>query len=111
MSSWKTLGSLLMIGACLSSVTEAGDTPRAREQVFAPLTDNDAWSRLPKPEKGSGQPLPIWARSLAAHMPRTTAALLRLDYVQRAKSPLDPKLRAAMRWVGAHANHCAYTEA
>ncbi len=44
-------------------------------------------------------------------MPRTTAALLKLDYVQRTQSPLDPKLRAQMRWVAAHANRCEYAEA
>jgi alkylhydroperoxidase family enzyme len=44
-------------------------------------------------------------------MPRTTAALLRLDLAQRRDSPLDPKLRAQMRWVSAHANGCAYAEA
>ena len=30
---------------------------------------------------------------------------------QRTKSPLDPVLRAKMRWVIAHANRCAYSEA
>jgi hypothetical protein len=37
--------------------------------------------------------------------------MLELDYVQRARSPLDAKLRGKMRWVAAHANRCAYTEA
>jgi alkylhydroperoxidase family enzyme len=36
--------------------------------------------------------------------------MLRLDFVHRTKGPLDPKLRAKMRWVGAHANRCAYAE-
>ena len=43
-------------------------------------------------------------------MPRTTASLLRVDYVHRAQNPLDPKLRAEMRFVAAHANHCPYAE-
>ncbi|QEH34396.1 Carboxymuconolactone decarboxylase family protein [Aquisphaera giovannonii] len=76
-----------------------------------PLTDEEAWKALPEATAGRGQPLPAWARSLAREMPRTAAALLRLDYVQRARSPLDPKLRAAMRWTAAHANRCAYAEA
>jgi alkylhydroperoxidase family enzyme len=75
------------------------------------LDDQQAWQRLPEAEVGSGRPLPIWARALAGALPRTTAAMLELDYVQRAQCPLDPKLRTEMRWVAAHANRCAYTEA
>jgi alkylhydroperoxidase family enzyme len=37
--------------------------------------------------------------------------MLELDLAQRTKSPLDPALRAKMRWVIAHANHCSYSEA
>ncbi len=77
----------------------------------APLSNEDVWKRMPTTEKGGGQALPSWARSLASSLPKTTAALLELDLAQRTKSPLDPKLRAAMRWVAAHANHCAYAEA
>jgi alkylhydroperoxidase family enzyme len=36
--------------------------------------------------------------------------MLRLDYAQRTKGPLDPKLRAKMRWVIAHANRCEYSQ-
>jgi alkylhydroperoxidase family enzyme len=71
------------------------------------LKDGDAWKRLP-PAAG---PLPSWALALADALPRTTAAMLELDYVQRERSPLEPKLRAKMRWVAAHANRCAYGEA
>jgi len=73
--------------------------------------NSEAWKFLPPADKGAGQPLPAWARITARSLPRTTAALLDLDFLHRAKSPLDPKLRAEMRWVSAHANHCAYTEA
>ncbi len=73
--------------------------------------DADAWKRLPAAEKGGHQPLPSWARALAGSLPRTTAAMLELDYLQRAHNPLDPKLRAKMRWVAARANRCAYGEA
>jgi hypothetical protein len=37
--------------------------------------------------------------------------LLRLDYLHRAQSPLDPLLRGKIRWVAARANRCAYGEA
>ena len=78
--------------------------------IIMPLGDSDCWKKLPPVESGSGQRLPSWARILAKSLPRTTAALLELDFAQRTKSPLDPKIRAAMRWVAAHANRCAYGE-
>jgi hypothetical protein len=76
-----------------------------------PLKNADAWQRLPKAETGAGSPLPQWARTLADALPRTTALMLELDYLHRVRSPLDPKLRAEMRWLAAHANHCTYAEA
>jgi alkylhydroperoxidase family enzyme len=95
-----------------------GVTPpdRAASAAQAPpfvavLSDEECWSRLPEAVRGSGQPLPVWARAVAVELPRTAAAMLELDYAQRAKSPLDPALRAKMRWVIAHANRCAYSEA
>ncbi|HVS36604.1 MAG TPA: hypothetical protein VMS17_13665 [Gemmataceae bacterium] len=75
------------------------------------LGDEEAWKRLPKAERGSGKPLPVWARVLVDALPRTTAAMLELDYRHRALSPLDARLRAKVRWTAAHSNHCAYTEA
>jgi alkylhydroperoxidase family enzyme len=89
---------------------EAGAAKKQPARV--PTIENrEAWLRLPPVEKGAGQRLPAWALALVPSLPRTTAAMLELDYLHRARSPLDPKLRAAMRWVAAHANRCAYTEA
>jgi alkylhydroperoxidase family enzyme len=75
------------------------------------LGNQEAWKHLPKAEEGAGVPLPMWARALAMILPRTTAAMLELDYRHRAASPLDAKLRAKMRWVAAHANRSPYGEA
>jgi alkylhydroperoxidase family enzyme len=72
------------------------------------LSNEEVWRFLPKAKQGAGQPLPTWARALARSLPRTTAAMLELDRVQRAHSPLGPLLRGKMRWVAARANHCAY---
>ncbi len=84
----------------------------ANKPARVPLVeDRQAWKHLPPAEKGAGQPLPAWARALAVSLPRTTAAMLELDFLHRARSPLDPKLRARIRWEAAHANRCAYTEA
>lgn len=80
----------------------------------APVTlpgDEETWDRLPERVSGGGGPLPSWARAVAVHLPRTAAAMLELDRAQRTASPLDPVLRAKMRWVVAHANRCSYSEA
>jgi hypothetical protein len=37
--------------------------------------------------------------------------MLELDWLHRAKSPLDPKLRGMMRWTVARANRCEYSTA
>ena len=83
--------------------------PSSNGTAHVPLSSNDeAWRFLPKALKGSGQPLPSWARALARGLPRTTAALLNLDRIQRTRSPLGPLLRGKMRWIAAQTNHCAY---
>jgi alkylhydroperoxidase family enzyme len=80
------------------------ERPRA-----AVLSDAECWKLLAPAEAAGKGPLPSWARALAGSIPRSTAALLRVDFVQRAHSPIEPKLRARMRFVTAHANHCAYS--
>jgi alkylhydroperoxidase family enzyme len=86
---------------------------RAGERQSAVPLDSDAeaWKHLPRAERGAGRPLPVWARALARTLPRTTAAMLELDYLQRTRNELGPKMRARMRWVAAHANRCRYSEA
>jgi alkylhydroperoxidase family enzyme len=75
------------------------------------LNDLDAWRHLPPVAYGSGQRLPAWARALAGTLPRTTAAMLELDYRHRCRSPLNAQLGAELRWVAARASRCAYSEA
>jgi len=75
------------------------------------LGHTETWKRLPHAERGAGQPLPAWARALAATLPHTTAAMLELDFRHRARSPLEPRLRGQLRWVAAHVNGCRYSEA
>src|SRR5262245_30996351 len=89
------------------------DQERAgKKESRVPLLDSDdAWKRLPALEQGEKQPLPAWARALAGPLPRTTAAMLELDHLQRAKSPLDPQLRGRLRWLIARLHRCAYSEA
>jgi alkylhydroperoxidase family enzyme len=73
------------------------------------VSDAECWERLPESIDGSGQPLPIWARAVAVHLPRTAAAMLQVDYAHRTQSPLDPIFRAKMRWVVANTNRCEYS--
>ncbi len=106
--------SLLAFAGTLPAIVQAGppsDGDRSAAKALAPMSNEEAWRRLPPTDRGGDPPLPSWARVLAGSIPRTTAALLRVDYVHRARNPLDPGLRAEMRWVAAHANRCAYSEA
>jgi alkylhydroperoxidase family enzyme len=75
------------------------------------LTDAQAGKKLPAALEGGGQPLPAWIRALADSLPKTAAAMIDLDYAQRAESPLPPQLRAKLRWFAAHANRCPYAMA
>lgn len=85
--------------------------PSNRATPYVPLLeDAETWKRLPPAEKGANQPLPAWARALVDALPRTTAALLELDYSHRVDSPLEPRLRGMIRWTAAKANRCAYGE-
>src|SRR5579863_326636 len=74
------------------------------------LSDEAAWERLPPVEQASRRSLPHWARALAGSLPRSTAAMLELDFLYRTSDAFDPKLRAKMRWVAARANRCAYSQ-
>jgi len=76
-----------------------------------PLLDlATTWERLPASTTPRGGPLPNWARMLAHALPNTTAAMLEFDRVHRLESPLDPKLRARLRWQIANSNRCEYTK-
>jgi alkylhydroperoxidase family enzyme len=111
MSRMTRLGALVVMGAGFLPIDAAAQS-RLKDAPAVPiLSDEECWRRLPPRERGGEKPLPSWARALAGSIPRTTASLLQVDFVHRARNPLDPKLRAEMRWVAAHANHCAYAEA
>ena len=71
-------------------------------------TNLEAWELLPPTAHHPAAELPVWARMLVRNLPRTTASLLHLDLAQRKHSPIDPVLRAAMRWVSAQANGSKY---
>jgi alkylhydroperoxidase family enzyme len=96
--------------ALVMTLLDEATPPKAQARVPL-LSDEAAWKRLPLTGKDVGKPLPTWARALARPLPATTAAMLRLDYLHRAGSPLGPALAGKLRWVAARANRCAYAEA
>ncbi len=75
------------------------------------MSDERVWDLLPALASGKQQSLPNWVKAVAVQMPRTAAAMLELDAAQRLEGPLDPVLKAKLRWIIAHANHCNYSEA
>src|SRR5579859_7217374 len=75
------------------------------------LSNTQAWKNLPPALEGGGQPLPVWIRALADSLPKTSAAMIELDYAQRMEHSLPPQLRAKLRWIAADANRCAYAKA
>ena len=84
---------------------------RAGGPTMPSMGDEACWGRLPRAIEGAGQPLPSWVKAVASQLPRTAAAMLELDLAPRTRGPLDPALRAKMRWVIAHANRSSYPEA
>jgi hypothetical protein len=104
-----------LAAALLLGAVAAPPVPTALDQpaVFAPAprwqlsADAATWARLPRVVHGGRQPLPRWARTLAATLPQTTAAMLELEYLHRARSPLPARLRGGLRWTAAHTNGCA----
>ncbi len=107
-SAWFIAGLTIMN---FSMRTASADDGTTGSTVVELLSDAECWDRLPETVSGSGQPLPSWAQAVAVHLPRTAAAMLKLDFAHRTKSPVDPVLRAKMRWMIADANHCDYSKA
>jgi alkylhydroperoxidase family enzyme len=102
---------VLLLGAAVLPAVAVAAPPGAGDGPVALPSDEECWRRMPAVESGGGQPLPSWAKAVSTSLPRTAAAMLELDLAQRTKTPLDPVLRAKMRWVIAHANRCAYGQA
>jgi alkylhydroperoxidase family enzyme len=90
-----------------AQLPDGRDSPACRVPL---LDDEAAWEKLPAVQQTSGKRLPHWARALAGTLPRTTAAMLELDFLYRTSDAFDSKLRAKMRWVAARANRCGYSE-
>ncbi len=90
----------VVLMAC-QSVTLAQPTPKSPYR-FPTATREEAAKQF-----GSDQ-LPGWALTLAKPLPKTTAAMLQLDHVHRAKNPLGPALAGKLHWTAADAIGCDY---
>jgi alkylhydroperoxidase family enzyme len=95
---------MLLIAALAGGPAAAADPPDGAR--FPKLSNDDAWRRLPR----QNPKLPNWARVLAGSLPRTTAAMLELDAVHRAKNPLGPVVSGKLRWWAADALGCDYAK-
>ena len=93
----------------LLAVEEELAKPKDDAETLPMATAEDAWKLLPNGEMKTG-PLPGWARALAGPLPRTTAAMLELEQAVRVNMPLDPKLKAKVRWAAAQASGSKYGE-
>jgi alkylhydroperoxidase family enzyme len=89
--------------AVLVGPVRAQSGPKAPPRFPAAGT-GEAWKQL----RGENPRLPVWARALAEPLPRTTGAMLLLNYVHRAKNPLGPVLAGKLHWAAADALGCAY---
>jgi len=97
---WVTVMLLILV-----TVPIANGDERDKAARFPLLDNGDALKRISHRQPS----LPAWARMLAGPMPRTTAEMLKLDYVHRAKNPLNAALRAKIRWAAADAIGCEYS--
>lgn len=97
------LGLLALSGAMSSLRAAAPPPPRSPEELL-PLGPGRAWRMLPEKKAG----LPSWALLLVRSMPRTTAAMLELDNLHRAKNPLGTVMAAKLRWLAADEIKCDY---
>ncbi len=100
---------LPMMALFLPAALAAAPPRETVPSIFPLLSDKECWRKLTTTGKGGVHPLPSWARATAGAMPRTTAAMLQLDFLHRTRNPLGPLLRGKMRWIAGQANQCGYS--
>lgn len=100
MTTWlATVTCGLLVSTLLAA--EGDPTPASRFEV---MDHAQAWQTL-----DAAQPaLPMWARALVRTVPRTTVAMLDLDYLHRAENPVGVVLAGKLRWQVADALGCRY---
>ncbi len=106
----KPIISVIFVSGAILLSTESVSTADEQSswKAWERLSDEQAWALLPTLATGEKQPLPNWIKPVVLQMPRTAAAMLELDKAFRDGGPLEPALRAKLRWIIAHANGCGY---
>jgi alkylhydroperoxidase family enzyme len=97
---------LLFVSTIIAPVGSALAQSDAKSTRFPALGTDEAWKQI----RGDNPPLPAWALALAQPLPRTTGAMLHLDYVHRAKNPLGPVLAGKLHWAAADAIGSNYSK-
>lgn len=92
---------LLLVGVLTSAAPAQQISPPGRLPLLEPEA---AWKLLPRQQP----PLPGWALMLLPSLPRTTGAMLDLDYLHRANNPLGSVLSGKLRWIAADVIGCDY---
>lgn len=95
---------ILALGAFAAAASAQPEKPPPKVP-FPALPEGDAWDKLPPAKRPA---LPEWSRALAGPLPKTTAKLLELDYLHRAKNPLGERFAATLRATVAEALECDY---
>src|SRR5579871_5467110 len=90
-----------LAAAALAAMPAPAEAPAPR---FPAAGNDEAWKMLPREQP----PLPAWARVLVRTLPKTTGAMLELDYLHRAGNPLGPVLAGKLRWAAADTLGCDY---
>ena len=92
------------LGAAAAQPQEVAPPPKVAA-LFPTLPDADAWAKLPPPKEPR---LAEWACVLAGPLPKTTAKMLELDYLQREENPLGLLMSAHIRGVVASSLESRY---
>ena len=93
---------------CVFASSQVAYAQPIKPQKPFPLIENEAaWNMLPR----ENPLLPPWARALVGPLPKTTAKMLELEYLHRAKNPLRPELAAVLQWTVADSLGCKFGKA
>jgi alkylhydroperoxidase family enzyme len=85
----------VFVSVSQSAAPHTGKLP----EPFPRVGSEEAWAKLPR----ANPPLAPWARMLIGPLPKTTAMMLELDHLHRAKNPLGPECAALLQWTVADA--------
>src|SRR5579872_3029747 len=105
----RNIAALIFVFGILASVNQSATAQDVKPATPPfPVFDSDAaWAKLPR----DNPPLPPWAKVLVGPLPRTTAKMLDLEYLHRAKNPLGQELAGLLQWTVADAIGCKFGKA